>query len=228
MSRIAFLAFLLCAPAAAHAMHVSHELVPVAYSPDGAHLVVAVIRADPEGRNLDVPDPQPVRVLDARTLEPVADYTAWSIRTEVDPEAGVLFHAGPLELEQVPLDAAFRWRLWAEGYAPAAGDERAFSIEEEGRFLAEVRLERGFGRRFVLLGRDPAMRPLKGARLFLDGAPAGETDAEGALEVVLPAPPSAFSARWGALTAAGKVPSDAAAALRAMTTVIVLEPPADR
>jgi hypothetical protein len=168
------------------------------------------------------------RVLDARTLEPVADYTAWSIRTEVDPEAGVLFHAGPLELEQVPLDAAFRWRLWAEGYAPAAGDQRAFSIEEDGRFLAEVRLERGFGRRFVLLGRDPAMRPLKGARLFLDGAPAGETDAEGALEVVLPAPPGAFSAQWGALAAAGKVPSDAAAALRAMTTVIVLEPPADR
>ncbi|WP_456843935.1 nSTAND1 domain-containing NTPase [Cellulomonas sp. P5_C6] len=39
------------------------------YSPDGASLAVAVVDPDPSGTDVDLPDPHPVRILDARTLE---------------------------------------------------------------------------------------------------------------------------------------------------------------
>ena len=166
------------------------------------------------------------RVLDARTGEPLEGYSAWSVRTEVGTESGVLFHAGPLKLQGVPPDAPFHWRLWATGYVPTGGDERDFLEEADGRWVAEVRLRPGWGRRFVALGRDPTMRPLPGARIALDGREVGRTDADGVLDVTLDAPPGAVEATWGALHLAPRpVPAAAEAAGRAQVSVLVLEAP---
>jgi hypothetical protein len=194
------------------------------------------LRVVPARLELDVPSPPldlwlqddvatlalGFRVLDAETLAPVHGWTAWSVRTVASPDAGVLFHAAPLALDDVPLDAALAWRLWAPSYAPESGDERAFAAEEDGRWIAEVRLRRGWGRRFVALGRAPTMRPLRGARVELDGALAGATDAAGGLEVVRDAPPERYAISWEGLRAEGAVPSDAAADGRARITVVVL------
>ena len=139
------------------------------------------------------------RVIDAETLEEIQGYSVWSVRTEVSEEKGVLFHAGPLEADKVPLDAPIQWRLWTDGYAPAAGDERAFAEEVEGRWIAEVHLRRGWGRRIVVLGADPVMRPLRGARVVLDGVEVGTTNDEGALDVELDQAPQLVSASYGDL-----------------------------
>ncbi|WP_028048656.1 BTAD domain-containing putative transcriptional regulator [Cellulomonas sp. URHD0024] len=44
------------------------------YTPDGTGLVVAVIGTDPTGKAVDLPDPDPLRVLDSQTFEEVATY----------------------------------------------------------------------------------------------------------------------------------------------------------
>ena len=165
------------------------------------------------------------RVFDAETREPVEGFSVWSVRTEISEENGVLFHAGPLKLEGVPLDAPLTWRLWAPGYVPAQGDGRAFREEADGRWVAEVYLRAGWGRRFVALGRDPSMRPLAGARILVDGVEVGRTGPDGGLEVALEEPPGAVEASWGALALAPReVQPDGAVTRRAMISVLVLEP----
>ncbi|MEM7305600.1 MAG: hypothetical protein AAF682_02965 [Planctomycetota bacterium] len=165
------------------------------------------------------------RVLDAATGAPIESYRAWSVRMDADAESGVHFHAGPLSLER-PLETPFEWRLWADGYVPASGDQTAFVREADGRYVAEVLLKRGWGRRFVALGRDPTMRPLAGASIRLDGREVGRTAADGSLDVVLPEAPVEASASWGGLERAPEpIPPEGQAAGKAMVTVLVLRPP---
>ncbi len=166
------------------------------------------------------------RVTDAQTGEPIEDYTAYSVKTEVTEENGVLFHAGPVKLDDFPLDARIRWRLWADGYAPASGDERDFLEEEDGRWVAEVKLEPGWGRRFVVLGRNPTMRPLEGAQVLLDGDVAGKTDANGALDVFRETAPESLDVIWADWKVLDPtVQSPTVAAFKGQITVLRMVPP---
>lgn len=197
------------------------------WTPDRVH-----VRAPAEGLEIwceDVRDTIELafRVLDATTREPVPDWRAWTIRTEASAETGVFFHAGALDLAGFPLDGRLTWSLAADGYAPAYGTEQDFLEEEDGRWVAEVLLREGWGTRFVVLGRDPVMRPLDGAEVLLDGRDVGRTGFDGSLDVSLDAEPTTLEVRWGDWTLRdAALPSAAQRAFRGQVTPLVLEPPA--
>jgi hypothetical protein len=89
-------------------------------------------------------------------------------------------------LERFPLELHFTWRLDLDGYRPAVGDEKVFSLEETrgGRVwrFAEVDLERGWQDTFRILG-GPKRKPLAGATVRLDGRDAGTSGKEGLVTV---------------------------------------------
>ena len=57
------------------------------YTPDGTGLAVAVVDTDPSGNIVDLPDPDPLRILDAHTLEEVATYGGFAEGAFVDRDA---------------------------------------------------------------------------------------------------------------------------------------------
>jgi WD40 repeat protein len=57
------------------------------YTPDGTGLAVAVVDTDPSGNIVDLPDPDPLRILDAHTLEEVATYGGLAEGAFVDRDA---------------------------------------------------------------------------------------------------------------------------------------------
>lgn len=57
------------------------------YSPDGTSLAVAVVDPDPSGTQIELPDKQPVRLLDAQTLEETAVLGGFSEGAYVDRDA---------------------------------------------------------------------------------------------------------------------------------------------
>lgn len=95
-------------------------------------------------------------------------------------------------LERFPLELHFTWRLDLEGYRPAVGDEKVFSLEEtrDGRVwrFAEVDLERGWQETFRILG-GPRQRPLAGATVRLDGRDAGTSAKDGMVTARAPEKP---------------------------------------
>jgi hypothetical protein len=95
-------------------------------------------------------------------------------------------------LERFPLELRFTWRLDLEGYRPAAGDEKVFSLEEtrDGRVwkFAEVDLERGWQEALRILG-GPKRKPLSGASVRLDGRDAGTSGNDGMVTVRSPERP---------------------------------------
>jgi len=95
-------------------------------------------------------------------------------------------------LSRFPLERRFKWRVDREGFEPAIGDERAFSIEEsrEGRVwrFAEVDLRRGWGEVFRVVSRAKG-KPIAGALVRLDGRDAGTTGADGTAKVFAPERP---------------------------------------
>ncbi len=167
------------------------------------------------------------RVLDAMSGEPLENWSASALRQTPSADRGVLVHAGPLALEGFPVDSGLEWSLWAPGHAPAFGDERAFVASDDHNWVAEARLRDGWGLRLLALGRDPAMRPLPGARVWLDGQSAGTTDALGRIDLWAPERPSGLEVRWGALHARrGGLPQvdSSAARVQGHVLVVVLEP----
>jgi hypothetical protein len=173
------------------------------------------------------------RVRDAQTGESIADWQAWSLRASVSPDAGVLLHAGPLAAGAITLHGRLEWSLVAPGYAPAFGDERAFRPDAESdgtgqRLVADVALRRGWSTRFVVMARDPHARPAPGARVELDGRPAGRTDANGVLDVWRAERPARVSVEWSGWTLASEDLLDAGDALarrRGQITPLLLRAP---
>lgn len=66
----------------------------LAYSPDGTRLAVAVVNQDPSGSSIDLPDPHPVRILDAQSLEEVATLGGFADGSMVDRDALVFSEDG--------------------------------------------------------------------------------------------------------------------------------------
>jgi RNA polymerase sigma-70 factor (ECF subfamily) len=94
---------------------------------------------------------------------------------------------GNLVFESVPLDAHLDWSLAAEGYRPAHGGRDA--LQRKGpQDLVRVDLVRGWER--TLSVRNARTRaPLSGARVVVDGAPAGATNDQGTLVLARPSAP---------------------------------------
>jgi len=102
--------------------------------------------------------------------------------------------SGPAQIPRAPRGRALRWGLFAEGYAPAFGDQTAF-IEGDGRRTARVVLERGWGCRLRVVADDPARFPLGGVELWADGRAVAESTADGRLECRLETAPRALELR---------------------------------
>jgi hypothetical protein len=145
--------------------------------------------------DLDRTLPLAFRVVDAVTGEPVEAFEVRHIKTTWTEESGVLLHTGPLEAADFPLDARFDWSLWADGYAPAFGDETAFAVQD-GERVAEVRLARGWGVRLFVLGGKGTKRPIEGATVWLDGDQVGSSGQDGTLDVHRAEPPRRIEVRY--------------------------------
>jgi len=143
-----------------------------------------------------VAPPLEFEVYDAESGERLQDFEVRHLEQTVSEESGVFMHAGPLEGGAFPRGTEFRWSLWADGFRPAFGDERAFE-EVEGRRIARVDLERGWAARLVVLGREPTLRPLYRAKVSLDGRFVGVTAQDGSLVVQLDAPPERLEVDYG-------------------------------
>ena len=171
--------------------------------------------------------PLEFHVFDGASGERIHDFEAAHVKVTVSSENGVFMHAGPLDSELFPLDREFEWTVWADGYAPAFGDERAFTLVE-GRRIAEVRLGSGWSTRFFVMGGAPATRPLGGAVILLDGEVVGRSDDQGWLEVHRAEAPDAIEVRYEDLVLAEDPLSGyrgATRARRAHVTPILLSPP---
>ncbi len=143
-------------------------------------------------------------VVDAATGEAIEDWTAEPIRMSVSPENGVLLHAGPLPTESFPSSSALEWAEESEGYAPAFGNERAFTIDSvTGAWRVRVALERGQAFRLVVLAPEPALRSAAGALVVLDGLAVGATDSMGQLVVRSKERPKVAGIQWRNLRADG-------------------------
>lgn len=145
--------------------------------------------------DLDRTLPLAFRVVDAVTGEPVEGFEVRHVKTTWTEESGVLLHTGPLEAGDFPLDARFDWSLWADGYAPAFGDETAFAVQD-GERVAEVRLARGWGVRLFVLGGEGTKRPIEGATVWLDGDEVGSSGPDGTLDVLRAQRPERIEVRY--------------------------------
>lgn len=134
-------------------------------------------------------------VTDAESGARIEEFELFHIRQTVSEENGILMQVGPLNPKGFPLDSELSWSVEADGYAPAFGDERSFQVHD-GKWVAEVRLRRGWAARFQVIGRDPSMRPLAGALLFLDGDEIGGTDRFGAIHAAREEAPESIEFRY--------------------------------
>lgn len=143
-------------------------------------------------------------VVDAATGDPVEGWSAEQFRMSVSPENGVLLHAGPLSLDDFPIESPLEWIIVADGYAPAFGDERAFSVDPDtGHWRARVQLHKGLGLRLVVLAPNPELRPAAGALVELDGQSVGTTGASGQLSLGPMEPPTLTRISWNGLESKG-------------------------
>lgn len=142
-------------------------------------------------------------VFDAKTREPIKAFSARSVKLTPSNGNGVFLHAAPIsiregaELEErdgvvvetgamrtgeYALNEPMEWVVNADGYAPAYGDESAFTQYPDKR-VAQVYLTRDWATRVVALARDPAARLAAGAEVLLDGRSVGRTRDDGTLIV---------------------------------------------
>lgn len=106
-------------------------------------------------------------------------------------------------LRGVAPDQRLSWTIVAPGYHPAFGSEQDFiaAVEPpEGYILkselrrAQVRLQRGWGAKFMVLG--PGSSPVSGARVLLDGEVAGVTIEDGSFLANSTTPPDKISVEY--------------------------------
>lgn len=95
-----------------------------------------------------------------------------------------------------PAERRLEWAVVprSRGLRPVYGTERNFVDEGDGRWLATVRFERGFGTRVLV--QDERRAPIAGALVRAAGAPLGVTDRDGVLELVLDEDPGELEVAW--------------------------------
>ncbi len=136
-------------------------------------------------------------VVDAVSGEAIDDWEASQFRLSASKESGVLLHAGPLNADKIPVDAALQWIVEADGYAPAFGSEGDFQMSADGSKRAvTVRLERGFATRLVVLGVSPDRVPADRADVWVDGRRVGATDDSGQILLRSKAKPETIEVQW--------------------------------
>lgn len=127
------------------------------------------------------------RVLAARTDAPLE--SPWTIVWMGDPAADrrldTNWESGTYL--GVPEGVPMRWLVSAPGCRPVWGDETAFTSAGATR-VAEVRLEPGWGQRFVVT--HGGKEPLPGVNVRIDGESVGRTDSAGVLFVERDAKPA--------------------------------------
>lgn len=127
------------------------------------------------------------RVLAARTDAPIESpwTAAWMGDPATDRRLDDNWESGTYL--GVPEGVPIRWLVSAPGCRPVWGDETAFTSEGATR-VAEVRLEPGWGKRFVVT--HDGNEPLPGVEVRIDGESAGRTDSTGSLFVERAAKPA--------------------------------------
>ncbi|MBI5361702.1 MAG: carboxypeptidase regulatory-like domain-containing protein [Planctomycetes bacterium] len=165
-------------------------------------------------------------VFDARTHEPITDFEARRLALTPSHDNGVFLHTGPIELGTFPAQGTFQWSLWADDHAAAFGDETSF-VEQAGARVAEVLLEPGWSTKVLVLARDPTARPLANAEVWLDGARAGRTNAEGMVVLRAKERPKTLDVRADGFAVVGKPLEGHAgktAEQRGQVTLVFVEP----
>jgi hypothetical protein len=165
------------------------------------------------------------RVSDAATGEAITAYQTRNIQITPSADNGVFLQTGPLDVNAFPVDGRFRWSLWAEGYAPAFGDDTVF-VREGDKRIADVRLARGWSTAVLVLARDPQARQAAGARIVVDGHVVGSTGVDGMLVVRAPAEPQSLQvelAGWHAVSDPLQPFAGKSAAQRGQITVVMME-----
>lgn len=165
------------------------------WSPRSVRVVPPAYGMDFLCHDLDDQSELRFEVFDARSGDALESFSAAHLEQTVSAESGVFMHAGPIEAGSFPGAERFRWSVWAEGYRAVFGDERAFQLVEGVR-VARVELSPGWSARIVVLGRDPAMRPLMNAEIVIDEHSVGRTDEEGALVVEFDERPKSIDVRY--------------------------------
>jgi hypothetical protein len=146
--------------------------------------------------------PLSFRVLDAKTREPITDFEVRRLQVTSSTDNGVFLHTGPIALGTFAVDGPFQWSLWADGHAPAFGDETCF-VEKDGARVAEVLLQRGWSTKVFALARDPTARALAKAEVYVDGRFAGRTGDDGMVVVAATEPPKKLEVRAGGFALRG-------------------------
>lgn len=103
-------------------------------------------------------------------------------------------HNGQLVSRADPRTRRLEWAVVARGFRTVYGDQESFHDEGDGRFFANVTLERGWRARVLVQDRE--REPLVGAAVVVDGAAVGVTDATGILELERETPPGRIEASY--------------------------------
>jgi hypothetical protein len=164
-------------------------------------------------------------VTDAITGDKIESFQTRNLQLTPSEDNGCYLQTGPLDVDAFTVDGRFQWSLWADGYAPAFGDETAFLRTGEKR-VADVRLWRGWSTKLLVLARDPVARQVLGACVSLDGHVVGATGVDGMLVVNAASQPTSLQVQWpGWHTVSDPLQPYAgkSAAQRGQITIVMLE-----
>jgi hypothetical protein len=164
-------------------------------------------------------------VSDAVTGDKIESFQTRNLQLTPSDDNGLFLQTGPLDVESFTLDGRFQWSLWADGYAPAFGDETAFVNTGEQR-VADIRLRRGWSTKLLVLARDPVAQQVPGARVLVDGHVVGATGSDGMFVVSSLSPPTSLQVELpGYHTVSDPLQPYAgkSAAQRGQITIVMLE-----
>ncbi len=134
-------------------------------------------------------------VSDATTGDKIEAFQTRNVQLTPSDDNGVFLQTGPLDVNAFTVDGRFQWSLWADGYAPAFGDETAF-VRTGDKRVADVRLQRGWSTKLLVLARDPVAHQVAGARVSVDGHVVGATGVDGMLVVRAASEPTTLQVEW--------------------------------